>query len=38
MMVPRIKRHYNVEDAELESFIVNDNKAQLYDKKLLTYG
>ena len=37
-MVPRIKRHYNVEDAELDSFNVNDIKAQLYDKKPLTHG
>ena len=37
-MVPRIKRHYNVEDAELDTFIVNDIKAHLYDSKTLTYG
>ena len=38
MMVPRIKSHYGVEDAELDSFLVNDERAQLYDNKLLTYG
>ena len=37
-MTPKIKRHFNVEDAELESFIVNDKKALLYDQKTLTYG
>ena len=38
MMVPRIKSHFSVEDAELDSFLVNDEKALLYDRKTLTYG
>ena len=38
MMVPRIKSHFSVEDAELDSFLVNDEKALLYDRNTLTYG
>ena len=38
MLIAKIKKHFDVEDAELESFIVQDKQALLYDKEPLTYG